>query len=101
MAGVELDADTAHQAATDTLNTRESVDGNLNTLRNLMEDLSQAWTGAAGTSLQNTMTTWDEKAAQLLDALSDIAEALDSSATASTEQDAEDAAALGAYGDEL
>lgn len=101
MAGQELDADTAHQAATDTLNTRESVDGNLSTLRNLMEDLAAAWTGAAGTSLQNTMVTWDQKAALLLDALSDIAENLDASATASTEQDADDASALGAYGNEL
>jgi WXG100 family type VII secretion target len=86
---VAMTADTVHEAATNTLNTKQDVDATLAGLRSLVEMLASAWSGQAAVAFQEVMTTWDKESADLQDALENIANMLDSSATATTEQDEE------------
>ena len=79
---VAMDADTVAQAARDTTNAKLSVDDNLDTLKELCDDLAASWTGQGATAFANVMLQWDGEAAKLLDALQDIADSLDSSAAA-------------------
>ncbi|GAB3236725.1 hypothetical protein GCM10027447_35320 [Glycomyces halotolerans] len=101
MAGVAMDEETVRQAAIDTVNAKLSVDGNLDTLKALCDDLAASWTGSGAAAFQRVMEQWDVNAAKLLDALQDIADQLDSSAAATAEQDAESSADFGAYDGEL
>ena len=86
---VAMTAETVHQAAVDTLNAKQDVDGTLAGLRSLVDMLASAWEGQAAVAFQEIMTTWDKESADLQDALENIATMLDSSATATEDQDAE------------
>ncbi|GAA2169705.1 hypothetical protein GCM10010403_50810 [Glycomyces rutgersensis] len=101
MAGVAMDTDTVAQAATDTVNAKLSVDGNLDRLKALCDELASSWTGAGATAFNQVMVQWDTEAAKLLDALQDIADSLDSSAAQQAEQDAESQSDFSAFDGEL
>ncbi len=101
MAGVAMDTETVAQAAGDTINAKLSVDGNLDRLKALCDELAAGWTGAGAGAFQNTMLQWDAEAAKLLDALQDIADSLDSSAAAQAEQDAESQSDFSGFEGEL
>lgn len=102
MAGsVAMDEETVHQAAIDTLNAKESVDGNLDSLKNLCSDLAASWTGQGAGAFQRVMENWDVQAAKLLDALQDIADQLDSSAQATADQDEASGSDFSAFEGEL
>ncbi|GAA2265949.1 hypothetical protein GCM10009853_018980 [Glycomyces scopariae] len=90
----EMTAETVHQAATDTLTTRQDVDGILAGLKSLIEGLASSWTGAGATAFQGVIEVWNKEAADLLDTLETIANMLDESATASTETDEADASSF-------
>ncbi|MFC3491781.1 WXG100 family type VII secretion target [Glycomyces rhizosphaerae] len=101
MAGVAMDTETVAQAATDTVNAKLEVDGNLASLKALCDDLAAGWTGQGATAFANVMQAWDAEAAKLLDALQDIADSLDSSAAQQAEQDAASQSDFSAYDGEL
>ncbi|MCD0445484.1 WXG100 family type VII secretion target [Glycomyces sp. A-F 0318] len=84
-----MTADTVHQAAVDTLNAKNDVDGTLAGLKSLVETLADAWKGQGAVAFQNVMEQWNKESADLLEALQNIADMLDTSATATTEQDEE------------
>ncbi|WP_194201876.1 WXG100 family type VII secretion target [Glycomyces albidus] len=83
-----MTVETVQQAAVDTLNCRQEVDGTLGELRTLCDSLIASWQGAGATAFSETMEIWDREAKDLLDALENIANMLDASATATDEQDA-------------
>lgn len=101
MAGVVMDTETVAQAATDTVNAKLDVDGELDALKALCDDLAAGWTGQGAAAFANVMQAWDAEAAKLLDALQDIADSLDSSAAQQAEQDAASSADFGAFDAEL
>lgn len=101
MAGVEMDTETVAQAATDTVNAKLEVDGELDALKALCDELASSWQGQGAAAFAQVMATWDTEAAKLLDALQDIADSLDSSAAAQAEQDAESSSDFGAFDAEL
>ena len=86
---VQMTTETVQQAAVDTLNTRQDVQGTLSGLKSLCDMLASAWTGAGAVAFQEVMLQWDQESNELLDALETIAEMLDSSAVATDEQDQE------------
>jgi WXG100 family type VII secretion target len=96
-----MDTTTVAQAATDSVNAKLDVDGELQALKALCDDLAAGWTGAGATAFNNVMQTWDAEAAKLLDALQDIADSLDSSAAEQAEMDAESSSDFGAFDAEL
>jgi WXG100 family type VII secretion target len=96
-----MDADTVAQAATDTVNAKLSVDGNLDRLKALCDELAASWTGQGATAFANLMLQWDAEAAKLLDALQDIADNLDASAAAQAEMDSESNSEFSAFEGEL
>ncbi|GAB3645215.1 WXG100 family type VII secretion target [Glycomyces tarimensis] len=98
---IAMDEETVRQAAIDTVNAKLSVDGNLDSLKALCDDLAAAWTGQGAGAFQRVMEAWDIQAAKLLDALQDIADQLDSSAAATAEQDAESGADFSPFEGEL
>lgn len=101
MAGVAMDTETVAQGATDTVNAKLSVDGNLDRLKALCDELAAGWTGQGAVAFQNVMLQWDAEAAKLLDALQDIADQLDSSAASQAEQDAESNSEFSTFDGEL
>jgi WXG100 family type VII secretion target len=101
MPGVAMDPETVAQAATDTVNAKLSVDGNLDRLKALCDELAASWTGQGATAFNQVMMQWDAEAAKLLDALQDIADSLDSSAAAQAEMDAESNSEFSAFDGEL
>lgn len=101
MAGVVMDTETVAQAATNTINAKLSVDDNLEKLKAVCDELAAAWTGQGATAFNQVMTTWDAEAAKLLDALQDIADALDSSAAQQAEEDAASGSEFSAFDGEL
>jgi WXG100 family type VII secretion target len=101
MAGVVMDTETVAQAATDTVNAKLEVDGELDALKALCDDLASGWTGQGAAAFANVMQAWDAEAAKLLDALQDIADSLDSSAAEQAEQDAASSSDFGAFDAEL
>jgi WXG100 family type VII secretion target len=81
MAGpFSVDHGTVRTAASDVRSTRSEVDGELNKLRGVVDDLAAAWKGQAGGTFQQLMTRWDEDNKKLLTAMDDIANLLDKSA---------------------
>ena len=101
MAGVAMDTETVAQAATDTVNAKLSVDGNLDRLKALCDELAASWSGQGAAAFAQVMTAWDTEAAKLLDALQDIADSLDSSAAQQAEMDAESNSEFAAFDGEL
>lgn len=101
MPGVAMDAETVAQAAMDTVNAKLTVDGNLDSLKAVCDDLAASWTGQGAGAFQRVMEQWDIQAAKLQDALQDIADQLDSSAAATAEQDYESSSDFSAYDGEL
>jgi len=101
MAGVAMDTETVAQAATDTVNAKLSVDGNLDRLKALCDELAASWSGQGAAAFANVMQAWDAEAAKLLDALQDIADSLDASSAAQAEQDAASSSDFGAFDGEL
>lgn len=89
MAGVAMDTETVAQGATDTVNAKLSVDGNLDRLKALCDELAASWTGAGATAFNQVMQQWDAESAKLLEALQEIADQLDSSSAAQAEMDAD------------
>jgi WXG100 family type VII secretion target len=77
----EVDQQTLHAAATDVRSTRSDVDGDLNRLRAVIDQLAVAWRGQAGMGFQTLMQRWNEDTRQLLVALDGIADMLDRSGT--------------------
>ncbi|MEU6858319.1 WXG100 family type VII secretion target [Glycomyces sp. NPDC046736] len=96
-----MDTETVATAATQTVNAKLSVDANLDRLKALCDELAGAWTGSGATAFANVMLQWDTEAAKLLDALQDIADALDSSAAAQAEMDAESGSEFSSFEGEL
>jgi WXG100 family type VII secretion target len=96
-----MDPATVAQAATDTVNAKLSVDGNLDRLKALCDELAASWTGQGATAFNQVMQQWDAEAAKLLDALQDIADNLDSSAAAQAEMDSESNSEFSAFDGEL
>jgi WXG100 family type VII secretion target len=96
-----MDPETVAQAATDTVNAKLSVDGNLDRLKALCDELAASWTGAGATAFANVMSQWDTEAAKLLDALQDIADSLDSSAAAQAEEDQNSGSEFSAFENDL
>ncbi|PRY54156.1 WXG100 family type VII secretion target [Glycomyces artemisiae] len=92
---VAMTTETVQQAAIDTLNTRQDVDGTLSGLKSLCDMLASAWTGSGATAFQAVMADWDKEAQDLLDALENIANMLDASAVATDDQDSESASDFG------
>ncbi|MEU6249164.1 WXG100 family type VII secretion target [Glycomyces sp. NPDC047010] len=79
--------DTVRDAAVETLNARQDVDGTLASLKSLCDSLAASWQGAGAASFQEVMIVWDKEATDLLEALENIANMLDNSATATADQD--------------
>ena len=75
------DVETLHKAATDIRSTRGDVEGDLRTLWGTVDDLAIAWKGAASGGFQQLMQRWDGDVKKLLQAMGDIADLLDKSAT--------------------
>ncbi|MDN3242998.1 WXG100 family type VII secretion target [Glycomyces tritici] len=96
-----MDTETVAQAATDTVNAKLSVDGNLARLKALCDELASSWSGQGAAAFANVMQAWDIEAAKLLDALQDIADSLDASSAAQAEMDAESNSEFGAFDGEL
>ncbi|QSB06014.1 WXG100 family type VII secretion target [Natronoglycomyces albus] len=92
MGGIAMDAATVRKAASDVRTTRSDVDGELNGIRGICDNLAAGWTGQAGASFQNAMNHWDQNANRLLTALDDIADMLDGGANQQEAQDQEQAA---------
>lgn len=88
---VQMTTETVQQAAVDTLNARQEVDGTLAGLKSLCDMLADAWKGAGAVAFQGVMEQWDKEAQDLLDALENIANMLDASAVATDDQDNESA----------
>jgi WXG100 family type VII secretion target len=101
MAGVAMDTETVAQAATDTVNAKLDVDGELDALKALCDDLAAGWSGQGAAAFANVMQAWDVEAAKLLDALQDIADNLDSSAAQQAEMDAESQSDFNDFSGEL
>jgi WXG100 family type VII secretion target len=89
-----MTAETVHQAAVDSLNTKQDVDGILQGLRSLVDALVESWKGQGSTAFNEVMVIWDTESKDLMDALENIANMLDQSATASTETDEADASSF-------
>lgn len=98
---VEMDTETVAQAAGDVINAKLSVDENLARLKGVCDELAAAWTGQGATAFNQVMMTWDAEAAKLLDALQDIADALDSSAAQQAEEDAASNSEFSAFDGQL
>lgn len=77
----EVDQQTLHAAANDVRSTRQDVDGDLNRLRGVIDQLAGTWRGGAAISFQNLMQRWNEDTRKLLVALDGIGELLDQSGT--------------------
>lgn len=77
----EVDQQTLHAAANDVRSTRSDVDGDLNRLRGVIDQLAGAWRGTAAVGFQNLMQRWNEDTRKLLVALDGIGELLDRSGT--------------------
>jgi WXG100 family type VII secretion target len=101
MAGVAMDTETVAQAATDTVNTKLEVDGELDALKALCDNLAASWSGQGAAAFANVMQAWDVEAAKLLDALQDIADSLDSSAAQQADQDAQSSSDFSNFDSEL
>ncbi|WP_051703873.1 WXG100 family type VII secretion target [Glycomyces sp. NRRL B-16210] len=96
-----MDTETVAQAATDTVNAKLSVDGNLARLKALCDELASSWTGQGAQAFTNVMLQWDNEANKLLEALQTIADNLDSSAAQQAEMDAESNSEFAAFDGEL
>ncbi len=91
---VVMTAETVHQAAVDSLTAKQDVDGILQGLRSLVDALIDSWKGQGSTAFTGVMEIWDTESKDLMDALENIANMLDDSATASTETDEADASSF-------
>jgi WXG100 family type VII secretion target len=88
---VAMTSETVHQAAVDSLTAKQDVDSILQGLRSLVDALIDTWKGQGSTAFTGVMEVWDTESKDLMDALENIANMLDSSATAATETDEGDA----------
>lgn len=87
------DVDTINQAATDTQTTKDDIQGKLQTLRGLMEDLAGSWKGAASAKFSQVMQAYDKEGNDIMSALENIAEILkQSGATIQANEENSDAA---------
>ncbi|GIG65075.1 WXG100 family type VII secretion target [Phytomonospora endophytica] len=73
---IAASVETINQAATDTNNTAESIQGKLTSLRNLMEGLAGSWQGAASAKFMQVMQAFDKEGNDMMTALGNIAEIL-------------------------
>ena len=55
---------------------KESIDGRLSTIRNLIGELGGYWSGDAATAFNALMTAWDEKSSKLNNILVDLENSL-------------------------
>ena len=101
MGSVAMDPETVAKAAADTVAAKLDVDGELDALKSLCDELAAAWTGGGATAFQNVMLQWDAEAAKLQDALQDIADSLDSSAAAQAEEDLNSSSEFAGFEGEL
>lgn len=82
MGEMHVDHATLHTAAKDVRTTEAEIRGDLGRLERLVQqDLASAWAGSAAASFQRLMARWHEDSRMLLQAMSDIADLLDKSAT--------------------
>ncbi|MBA3489124.1 MAG: WXG100 family type VII secretion target [Longispora sp.] len=82
-------------AAVDVRSVRADVDGLLRQLRGVVtQDLGPAWQGAAAGAFQKLMERWDADARDVQEALSAIADLLDTSAVTHQVNDEEQQAVL-------
>lgn len=95
---ITADVATIQQASQDVLTTKENINGQLNTLGTLIEELRGGWQGAAALAFGGVMEKYQEEATTLLTALEAISEQLKSTGHAieANEQDA--AQELGKFG---
>ncbi|WP_157930733.1 WXG100 family type VII secretion target [Glycomyces xiaoerkulensis] len=90
MAGtVAMTPETVAQAATDTINAKWNVDGTLQDLRTVVDEVRASWSGAAAQKFEAVMEDWNKEATDLCTTLEEIAEQLDQSAAQTAEQDME------------
>ena len=92
-----VDAETLHQAANDVRNTKEDVEGDLNSLQSLIGELESGWTGKAGTSFQGLMNRWNDASGKLLGALGDIGDLLDKGGESHTQSDEDQDASMSKF----
>jgi ESAT-6 family protein len=79
---LQVDHATLHTAASDVRSTRDEIQGDLSRLESLVQqDLAGAWQGSAATSFQQLMQRWHTDSKTLMQAMGDIADLLDKSAT--------------------
>lgn len=75
---ITADVATIQQASQDVILTKENIDGQLASLRNLIGDLASGWQGAAAGAFNRVMETYNNEAKTLMDALEAISEQLKS-----------------------
>ncbi|WP_025272710.1 WXG100 family type VII secretion target [Haloglycomyces albus] len=101
MSAVGMDEETVHQAAQDTFNTKQTVEGNLGTIKGVVDNVLGSWEGEAAKTFEELMEVWDEEAKDLLEQLETIGQLLDESAYNAAEADAAGQEGLNEYASEL
>ena len=94
---IRADVETINQAATDVHNTKQQIDGQLKSLRNLLEEIQGSWKGAAAGAFQGVMQSYDEEATTLMTALEGIGEQLSATGAQIDENEQSGADALGKF----
>ncbi|NHC44036.1 WXG100 family type VII secretion target [Motilibacter aurantiacus] len=77
--GTQLD--TMQEASRHVADVNQQIQGQLSSLMSRLEPLSAAWKGSSAVSFQALHQRWNENAAKLNDALSDISQAIAVSGT--------------------
>lgn len=76
-----VDYASVQAAAQDVRSARGEVDGDLKALATVVSELQSAWQGDASRAYQGVMARWNNDASKLLQALDQIADLLDKSAS--------------------
>ncbi|HJF12921.1 WXG100 family type VII secretion target [Corynebacterium falsenii] len=86
--------DTMNQAAGNVDRVNGEVQGELNRLRGVVEEVSGAWKGQAQVSFYGLMERWNDSAKQLNQALASISENIRANASAFDQTEMDNAAAF-------
>lgn len=88
--------DTMNTAANHVATTNADIQGDLNRLRGIVDEVRGSWKGQAQSAFDGLMQRWDENAKKLNDALLEISNNIKSNARSFDTTDTDNAAAFSA-----
>lgn len=97
MAGTNIDDATLHAAANHCRSAVEAVNGEVSKVRNAKDNVRARWHGVAATTFTNVMEAWEQECKKITEALHDISDLLDKTATTHRTNEEEQQSSFGNF----